>query len=402
VSLVNIQGLGIRPKFADGCGSCSSCLSFCPGYSVAPDGSEVLSSHGGEEEFGAALEVWEGYATDPEIRFAASSGGVLSALSLYCLEKEAMGFVLHTAAKATEPWLNETVQSRTRAELVSRTGSRYAPASPCDGLSAIENSDSPCVFIGKPCDTSAVMSVRRERPELDRRLGLVMAFFCAGTPSTDGTIALLRQVGAQSNEVESLRYRGEGWPGGFTVIRSDGGKRDFIPYEKAWGTLTKHVPLRCHLCPDGLGRSADISCGDAWEQHDPAKKNPGVSIILVRTQRGREILHRAAAAGYVQLKSANAETVLAAQPNLLSRRRELFGRLLALRLLLIPIPRFRGFSLIRSWMRIPLAKKIRTVAGTLRRAIPRNWWRRRPSFAELNNVPLRDASSSFGVSSSQS
>ena len=84
----------------------------------------------GDHEVGFALEIWEGYAADPEIRRQGSSGGLLSALALYCLEKEGMGFVLHTGMDETKPWTNKTVQSRDRSEILARTGSRYAPASP--------------------------------------------------------------------------------------------------------------------------------------------------------------------------------------------------------------------------------------------------------------------------------
>jgi coenzyme F420 hydrogenase subunit beta len=399
VSLVNVQSVGIRPTFANDCGSCISCLSFCPGYSVDSQlATAVAGSSRTDEEFGSALEIWEGYASDAEIRYQGSSGGVLSALALYCLEREEMGFVLHTAADEAKPWLNKTVQSRTRAELLSRAGSRYAPASPCDALATIEGSASACVFIGKPCDTTAVMALARQRPALNQRLGLVLTFFCAGTPSTDGTVDLLQRVDVKRREVEQLRYRGDGWPGGFEVTSNQGQQKDFIPYDQAWGVLTKYVPLRCHLCPDGLGRVADISCGDAWEQHDPTVKNPGVSIILVRTERGRHILRRAAEAGYVHLTASTAESVFAAQPNLLSRRRELFGRLLALKVFLIPIPKFRNFSVFRSWLRLPLSRKLRTIAGTLRRTVPRGWWKRRSRVvrdAEVSasHVPMPDAQS---------
>jgi coenzyme F420 hydrogenase subunit beta len=98
--------------------------------------------------------------------------------------------------------------------------------------------------------------------------------------------------------------------------------------------------------------------------------------VLVRTERGREILHRAMAAGYVRLQRSDAQAVLEAQSNLLSRRREIFGRLLARRLLLIPTPRFVGFSLFGGWMRIPFKYKTRTIIGSLVRIIQRKQWRR--------------------------
>ena len=381
VELVNFDSTGIRPRFDPAAAKASGeLMDICPGYSVDAGllTGAVPKPTTAERDFGPTLEIWEGHATDPEIRRRGSSGGILSALALYCLEHEGMAFVLHAGMDPDRPCLNKTVTSRTRAELLSRAGSRYAPASPCEGLSEIEQSDRPCVFIGKPCDTAAVMKLRTTRPVLDQRLGLVLTFFCAGTPSTLGTRSLLEHMQIRQEEVRHLNYRGDGWPGGFKVFSGDKGRQDFIPYGQAWRALTPYVPFRCRICPDGLGRVADISCGDAWEKYDGSGSNPGMSIVLVRTRRGQEILQRAVAAGYVNLVPISADTVLAAQPHLLSKRRDLFGRLLALRLQLVPTPRFYGFSQFHSWIRLPMLRKLRTIAGTFRRSLSRGWWKRRP------------------------
>lgn len=379
ISLVNVESVGIRPRFdMPDCASCAECLSICPGYSVDARLATGPVPHQSEadHEFGPTLEIWEGYAGDPAIRYEASSGGLLTALALYCLEKEGMEFVLHAGMDETRPWTNRTVQSRTRKDLLSRTGSRYAPASPCDGLDAIEKSERPCVFIGKPCDTAAVGMLRKHRPALDRKLGLVLTFFCAGTPSTQGTLDLAKSLGVAKENICSVRYRGEGWPGRFKILTQNPRGEKSLSYMESWGKLTGYRPWRCHLCPDGLGRVADISCGDAWEQFDN-DGDAGRSIVLVRTPRGREILHRALEAHYIELKPVGPEAVFAAQPNLLSRRRELLGRLMAMRLLGIPIPRFKNFSLFHSWITLPPGKKLRTLLGTLRRVMLRGLWHRR-------------------------
>jgi coenzyme F420 hydrogenase subunit beta len=381
VTLADVEGVGIRPKFAEQCAGCRRCLSVCPGYSVDARLAAPLQSRTSEDsELGPALEVWEGWATDPEIRFRASSGGLLTALALYCLEREDMAFAVHAGMDPARPWTNRTVQSRNRAQLLEHAGSRYAPAAPGEGLRAIEASDRPCVFIGKPCDTAGAMRLRQERPALDRRLGLVLTFFCAGTPSTRGTLELIDALGVDRSTLRSVRYRGEGWPGRFRVGHGTPPRDASCSYEDSWGRLQRYRPLRCHLCPDGLGRVADLACGDAWEQ-PPDGRDPGRSLMLVRTLRGREILHRAMAAGYVDLTRVEPAVVLAAQPSLLGRRRELFGRLLAMRLLLVPTPRFSGFSLFRSWTGLRLGRKARTVVGTLGRIVQRGQWRRRAVLA---------------------
>lgn len=389
ISLVNIESVGIRPRFdLSACAGCTECLSICPGYSVdgnlavgRPDGGSPrrAAATDADRATGPALEIWEGYASDPEIRFKGSSGGVLSALALYCLERESMEFVLHTGTDQAKPWMNKTVQSRNRGELLGRTGSRYAPASPCDGLGQIEKSSGPCVFIGKPCDTTAVTKLRQERPELDQKLGLVLTFFCAGTPSTQGTLDLVKALDVPLAEVTSVRYRGEGWPGKFKVRAQEAAAEKSFSYEESWGRLTGYRPLRCNLCPDGLGWVADISCGDAWEKLDRGQDS-GRSIVVARTRRGQEILHKAMAAKYVELEPVGASAILAAQPNQIGRNREIFGRLVALRSLWIPTPQYRGYSLFRMWVQLPVLHKFRTLFGTARRALQRGWWKRKPLF----------------------
>ena len=377
VSLMNIESIGIRPRFdINKCSNCTECLSICPGHMVngnMNNGGQSITSES-DIEFGPVIEIWEGYAVDPEIRYSASSGGILSALAIYCLEKENMEFVLHTGMDRKSPWLNKTCQSWNRDDILSQTGSRYAPASPCEGIGYIENSNGQCVFIGKPCDAAAVSMLRRQRSELDRNLGLVITFFCAGTPSTQGTLDLIKSLNISLDEIDRVRYRGEGWPGNFKVLFNNRMNERSLSYEDSWGRLTKYVSLRCRLCPHGLGRIADISCGDAW--HINPKDDRGHSIVLVRTPRGKEILNRAIDAKYVELRRITPNEVIVAQVNLLQRRKHLFGRLLALRLMLVPIPRFKGFSLFRSWIKLSFLTKIRTIIGTLRRIISRGLWRR--------------------------
>ena len=183
VSLEDIESVGIRPKFKkEICLDCTDCLVGCPGYCIDVRKNGNNSDHRSYENLliGRTLEVWEGYAADEDIRYKGSSGGLLTALALYCLEKENMKFVLHTGMHAEKPWKNITVKSRTRNELLARTGSRYIVSSPCDSLKWIEDSDRPCVFIGKPCDAAAVSELRKIRPNLDENLGLVLTFFCMG------------------------------------------------------------------------------------------------------------------------------------------------------------------------------------------------------------------------------
>lgn len=385
VTLINIESIGIRPSFNTKiCGTCSDCLSICPGFSLdtATNSEECNLEYSIDPLIGPTLEIWEGHASEEEVRYQASSGGILTALALYCLERENMEFVLHTGMNPLIPWENKTIISKTRIDLLKSTGSRYAPSSPCDSMHLIEQSKKKCVFIGKPCDAAAVRMLCRLRPGLDAKIGLILSFFCAGPPCTQGTLDLLRELEVDKDDVSDIRYRGLGWPGNFKVVNKDGNKSESLTYEESWGKLAEyHRSFRCHLCPDGLGEFGDISCGDAWHKY-AANGNPGQSLVLVRSGKGKRLLHKACDAGYIDLAPSSRGEVIAAQ-GLVNRRRYLFGRLLAMRLLAVPTPKLTGFQLARDWLSISNKTKVKSIVGTLARLLKRGLWHRNSIPAEF-------------------
>ena len=177
ITLRDVPGEGIRPQINnENCSKCGTCLKACPGISALHRPLRIAGGFLEElrEGWGPVLDVWEGHASDPELRFDGSSGGAASALALYCLEQENMQGALHIAADPKEPFANRTVLSRSRREILSRAGSRYAPASPCEGLERIESAPGPCVFIGKPCDVTALRKAQTIRPQLDRNVGIAI------------------------------------------------------------------------------------------------------------------------------------------------------------------------------------------------------------------------------------
>jgi coenzyme F420 hydrogenase subunit beta len=227
-----------------------------------------------------------------------------------------------------------------------------------------------------------VALARKQNARLDRNLGLVLSFFCAGTPSTAGTKALLSDMDVPIRELSTLRYRGNGWPGRFAAGFQNDTREATRSYLESWGFLQRYRPFRCHLCPDGLGQISDISCGDAWHRYADNEADDGRSLLLVRTERGRGILQRAVKAGYMVLSKSESDAVRNAQVNLLGKRKQLFGRLMAMKILGVPTPRLRGFSLSANWMRLSTMEKTRTVLGTIRRVLSRGLWHRNPLHTE--------------------
>lgn len=378
VKLVDFLTEGIRPvvETAD-CGNCRECLDVCPAVqSDFRHDTPFATDDDFTKEWGPIAGVWEGHATDETVRYQGSSGGALTALAAYCIERHGMHGVLHIAQDPSDPVRNRTQLSRTRAQLLAAAGSRYSPASVCNGLGLVEQAPAPCAIIGKPSEISGVRNARALRPGLDRKVGVTMSFFCAESPSTRGTVALLEKLHVDPQSVHTLRYRGFGWPGHFAPIVAGKTEPDHkLTYSESWAFLQSFRPWSVQLWPDGSGELADISCGDPWYEA-PDGKNPGFSLVIARTAVGREIIEGAIAAGYLSLKEAEKWKVAKSQSGLLAKKGAVWGRRLASRIAGLPVTRLPGLDLWHCWGPLRFKDKIRATAGTLRRIFGRKLRRR--------------------------
>lgn len=374
VILVNFTEHGIRPVCNENCKQCGECLKVCSGlYNIK------YNSNNGEKYIkelirycGHTLEVWEGYASDGKLRECCSSGGIATALALYYMENKKCAGVIHTKFKTDKPWLNETVMSNDTTSILKAVGSRYAPASPCDGFCKLVEKDKNYVFIGKPCDISALRNTQIVDSEMSDKIGLAIGIFCAGTPSTKATLDLMTNNSIDFESIDELHYRGKGWPGSFHV-KVKGKEIYKTPYPDSWSFLQKYRPFRCYLCADGTSENADISCGDAWYLR--GKEDKGISLILVRNERGREILHNAMKRGYITARLVNYKRVIESQEQLFGKQREIWGRLLALKTLGLPVPNYDGWPLFRNWISLPLKIKVTSILSTLKRILLRKLYK---------------------------
>ena len=369
----NVYDLGLRPFIkADAVQETGEALACCPGIELIHDESSFVNTiEDLQSGWGPVLDVWEGYAENSEIRFDGSSGGVSSALALFLMEKKEFGQTLHIKENPNKPHLNQSTVSKSRSDILKTTGSRYAPASPCDNLGCVSNCHEKSVFIGKPCDVAAVSKIKQRNREIAEKLDVSIAFFCAGTPSTEGTLKLLEADGVTNPEnVRSLRYRGKGWPGKWSVTHSEafeGSKVVTRTYHNSWSFLQKFRQWRCYICPDHTGEFADISVGDPWYREvEPGEH--GKSLIVARTEKGKQIILEAAATGYISLSRNNQQMLPDSQPNLLKARGALWGRLIALKVMGAATPRFVGFDTFAFWVANLSAKeKLQSLFGTVRR-----------------------------------
>ena len=343
----------------------------CPGAVVAEWNGASIDPY-----WGPYHRIATGSATNPDVRFLGSSGGMITALAIHALETGFVDRVVHVQADPDAPADNRVVVSRNAPAILAGAGSRYVASSPLAEIDAILAEGGRFAFVGKPCDVSALRQLARVDARVNAHAPLMFAFFCAGIPSRQAVRRVVEAMHLSPDDLESFRFRGEGWPGRAKAVTRDGQVGE-MSYEASWGGhLSRDVQFRCKICPDAVGGVADIACADAWYGGETGypqfEEQDGRSLVLSRTEQGEAFLAQAVAAGVVQTEPLEPGEIQLMQPSQARRRRLVTGRVAALTVTLRPSPRMTGLHLEQASARASLPEKAKNFLGSLRRSL--SWW----------------------------
>ncbi|MGB3808236.1 MAG: Coenzyme F420 hydrogenase/dehydrogenase, beta subunit C-terminal domain [Erythrobacter sp.] len=346
----------------------------CPGIKIVDPARET-----GEERhvtWGPVAETHFSWSTNRDLRHLASSGGGLSGLLAYLVETGEVNFVLTNSMSDESPIRNARVEARDLSDIKHAAGSRYAPSSPLANIDTLLDGKERFAFVGKPCDVAALRQLGRSDSRVNDRVAWMFAFFCAGVPSYGGTDVLLSKMGVpDSDQIESFRYRGEGWPG-FAKARMKSGNAYRMDYDTSWGTiLSRHLQFRCKICPDGIGEFADISFADGWYLDANGRPSfseaEGRSLTLTRSARAQGLFERAVNAGYLAAEPADIASVAPMQPFQSLRKGLVNSRVRAFRTVGHRRPQFEGVGLAENASLVRISLRLKNYIGTLRRLIRR-------------------------------
>lgn len=348
-------------------------LDVCPGVSVTgPD-----TSGSGQEmhaAWGPVRELNRSWSAEPEVRRYSAAGGTTTALARYLLSVGEVEAVLHVQASKTEPWLTDSLVSRTPEEILAGAQSRYGPSSPLVHVNRLLDEGVTFAVVAKPCDISAIRALSRVDPRVEKQIPYLLSFFCGGVPAEWVPKAIMRYHGVSTSEVEIFRYRGEGWPGPTRVQTKEGARFD-LTYEETWYKRQPwkyDIQFRCKICPDAIGEAADVSAPDGWMVKDGKvvkDEAPGINFAISRTERGMNLIHHAAAAGFLELAPLEIGELDVVHPAHLPRKLgwpATHATMVLLRQPMLKIRNYRTWSTIRA---AGIRLLVRQAKGTLRRVV---------------------------------
>ena len=221
--------------------------------------------------------------------------------------------------------------------IISCASSRYITGITYDTILKIIDYDKKYVVIGKPCDIEALINYTNLDEKMKKCIKYTMTFFCAGAPSKNATLKLAENLGVQADQIESVRYRGNGWPGKATVTLKDKSERH-MDYIDSWNQiLGRNIRKMCKFCVNGVGMYADISCGDLWNldqnQRPEFTEGKGQNIIFARSKAGSDLLTEARDSGYIHMEDyTKMDDLKYIQPNHFNMQTTMIGKIIGLKL----------------------------------------------------------------------
>lgn len=340
--------------------------SVCPGITIV---AETKNTH--KSIWGDVVDVTNAWAKDSDIRQKSSSGGVTSALAIYLLETKKVDGVLHVGVDDNTYLYNRLYISRTREDILKRNASRYAPAAVFNHIVEIldRHKNEKFAFIGKPCDIAAIRNLLKVRPQYKCQITYFLAIFCAGMPSYNATKDAIAAFG-KVKSVTQLRYRGDGWPGYFTVTYEDG-EECKMSYNDSWGKiLGKRLGFRCKICPDGIGMLADVASGDSWNTkngYPDFSEGDGKNFCFVRTIHGQRLMDEAKMSGFIETEKLDVKKIEYMQRYQFNRRHYVGWRIAAVQLRTLFLLNFHGLGYVNTALKANFYKALKDFYGTLKR-----------------------------------
>jgi len=316
-------------------------FAVCPGKGIPINeiSHQIYSSATSESfELGRYRLAVAAHTTNQRILENASSGGVMTGIAQYLLEKglvegvTASRFVYEGAGPRTETFIARNLQ-----DLISAQGSKYCPTDMNRLVRECMQRGERYLFSGTPCQIGALRLAMQREPAIEKVFPYTMANFCGGYRDFRNLDGLLLAHGIEPSKVEYFRFRGGGQPGSM-IGRTRDGKTIWEPYPDYGRRSMIPKQKRCWYCLDATGELADFACGDAWIERFLQDKHPW-SVILARSEFSEEIINEMASTGLIVIREVSAKEVIDSQrSNITSKKYRQYGRIQVSQLLGITMP----------------------------------------------------------------
>lgn len=301
------------------CDSCGLCIEVCTGIKVPfiELNNYVFGSYT-QNVMGSYKSIRAAHSTDGQIRYNASSGGVVTSLLVYALETGMIDGAVVVGMSSKEPWKCEIKIARTKDEIISSSQSKYTLVPLNSVLSRLKNEKGNFAVVGLPCHVHGIRTLQQRNEEVAKKIKLVIGIFCGFNLHYAATEYLIRKLNVNKEDIKSLEYRGGKWPGGFRIVDKKGEVKFVKKFYYNYLNYM-YVPKRCLFCIDLTNELADISIGDAWIK---SLGREGWSTTIIRTDIGEKLIKNAVEDGYLNVKEISTDDFIKSHSHLIRHKKK--------------------------------------------------------------------------------
>lgn len=310
---------------SDQCINCGECLDVCPSNVI----DFTLESRENESKYdnflGYYLNIYTGYSNDETIRYNSTSGGLITTILLYLLDRRDIDGAILVRPNNEKPYLFESYLAKTKEDVINSMGSKYCPISFNSIFKSLNVSNEKYAVVALPCQLYGIKMLENKNPELKNVIKYHFGLLCGCTPNYLATKYFLKQHKINLDDISEIDYRGHGWPGKMFVKYRDGKEilitrrpkkyKEKLIYQMAFTPFFNQY--RCLACYDRFARFSDISFGDAWMDKYKNDTN-GTSIVLTRTKEGDELIKKLVNENIINLERGKESGIMDSQGWLVS------------------------------------------------------------------------------------
>jgi len=281
---------------------CSEHLDSCPiCYDICPHTDALLfetlrfvaDAPHRRESLGYYRKVLLAHATNPTMRDASKSGGVVNALLNFAMNNSIIDSAIVSEASARIPIKVKPSISLVPDDTLSAVDTKIVPSAVAEafGRTVFEHGKVRIAFVGVPCHILALRKLEAWQHKLMDSLKVTIGLFCLWTFSLDRLLEyLLHEHNIAANEIQNVDLTANEY-----VVTTEN-RVVQIPLSE----IKSHIMNRCRTCTDFTSQLADLSVGGASPLKD-------WSIVIIRTKEGEDFFNSAVKKGIITTKKIETE-----------------------------------------------------------------------------------------------
>jgi coenzyme F420-reducing hydrogenase beta subunit/CBS domain-containing protein len=281
---------------------CSNDLDSCPiCYDTCPHTDALLfetlrfvaDAPHRRESLGYYRRILLAHATNPTLRDASRSGGVVTALLNFAIAKRIIDSAVVSEASSRVPIRVEPSINLVPDDTLSAVDAKIVPSAVAEafGRAVFEHGKVNIAFVGIPCHIVALRKLEAWQHKMAGSLRITIGLFCLWTFSLGHLLEyLLDRYNIAANEIRNVDLTANEY-----VVTTENG---FVPIPLS--EAKPYIMNRCRTCTYFTSQLADFSVGGAGPLKD-------WSIVITRTRQGEDFFNDAVKENVVKTKRIETE-----------------------------------------------------------------------------------------------